>query len=78
MSKGRSNQSRSEAIATLSVSGLMKPLVPVASMNGLDGFTRQAARELSQYGIKVYSVDNISEKIAERVFALLDLQMEER
>jgi len=50
----------------------------VASMNGLDGLTRQAARELSQYGIKVYSVDNISEKIAERVFALLDLQMEER
>lgn len=50
----------------------------VASMNGLDGLTRQAARELGQYGIKVYSVANISEKIVERVFALLDLQMEER
>jgi 3-oxoacyl-[acyl-carrier protein] reductase len=50
----------------------------VASMNGLDGLTRQAARELGLHGIKVYSVANNSEKIVERVFALLDLQMEER
>jgi 3-oxoacyl-[acyl-carrier protein] reductase len=50
----------------------------IASMNGLDGLTRQAARELAPYGIKVYSVENIQEKIVERVFALLDLQKEER
>ena len=47
-------------------------------MNGLDGFTRQAARELSPYGIQVYLVENVSEKIVESVFALLDLQTEER
>jgi 3-oxoacyl-[acyl-carrier protein] reductase len=45
----------------------------VTSMSGLDGLTRQAARELSPYGIQVYSVDNLSEKIAERVLALFDL-----
>jgi NAD(P)-dependent dehydrogenase (short-subunit alcohol dehydrogenase family) len=45
----------------------------VASMNGLDGLTRQAAREFAPYGIKVYSVENIQEKIIERVFALPDL-----
>lgn len=50
----------------------------VASMDGLDGLTRQAAREFAPYGIKVYSVENIQEKIIERVFALLDLQKEER
>ena len=49
----------------------------VASMNGLDGLTRQAAREFAPYGIKVYSVENIQEKIIERVFALPDLQKEE-
>jgi 3-oxoacyl-[acyl-carrier protein] reductase len=50
----------------------------IASMNGLDGLTRQAAREFAPYGIKVYSVENIQEKIVQRVFALLDLQKEER
>ena len=50
----------------------------IASMNGLDGFTRRAARELSPYGIQVYSVENVPEKIVESVFALLDLPMEER
>jgi 3-oxoacyl-[acyl-carrier protein] reductase len=50
----------------------------VSSMNGLDGLTRQATRELGQYGIRVFAVENVSEKIVERVFALLDLQMEER
>ena len=49
----------------------------IATMNGLDGFTRQAARELNPYGIQVYSVINTSEKIVNTVFALLDLQMEE-
>lgn len=50
----------------------------VASMQGLEGFTRQAARELSPYGVGVYLVENTSEKIVEAVFALLDRQMEER
>jgi NAD(P)-dependent dehydrogenase (short-subunit alcohol dehydrogenase family) len=50
----------------------------VASMNGLDGLTHAAARELDPYGIRVYSVGNTSEKIVENVLALLDLrQMEE-
>ena len=50
----------------------------VVSMNGLDGLTRQAAREFAPYGIKVYLVENIQEKIIERVFALPELQKEER
>jgi 3-oxoacyl-[acyl-carrier protein] reductase len=50
----------------------------IATMNALDGFTRQAAHELSPYGIHVYSVEDIPEKIVESVFALLDLQIEER
>jgi NAD(P)-dependent dehydrogenase (short-subunit alcohol dehydrogenase family) len=45
----------------------------MASMSALDGFTRQAAREFSTYGIHVYSVEGIPEKIVEDVFALLDL-----
>jgi 3-oxoacyl-[acyl-carrier protein] reductase len=50
----------------------------IASMSGLEGLTHQAARELAPHGIQVYSVKNLSETVAERVFALLDLQMEER
>ena len=44
----------------------------VASMNGLDGLTRQAAPELALYGVQVYAIENISEKIVEQVFARLD------
>jgi NAD(P)-dependent dehydrogenase (short-subunit alcohol dehydrogenase family) len=44
----------------------------VASMQGLEGFTRQAARELKPYGIQVYAVENHSENIVESVFALFD------
>ena len=50
----------------------------LASMNGVEGFTREAARELSPYGVRVYLVENVSEKIVQNVFALLDLQMEEK
>jgi len=32
----------------------------------------QAARELSQYGIRVYAIENAGATIVERVFALLD------
>lgn len=49
----------------------------VASMNGLEGFTRQAARELSPYGIQVFAVENHSEKILESVFALFDSGVED-
>src|SRR6266508_1933545 len=44
----------------------------VASMNGLDGLTRQAAPELAPYGVQVYAIENISEKIVEQVFARLN------
>ena len=50
----------------------------IASMRGLDGFTRQAARELSPYGIQVYAIENVQGKIAEMILALLDLKMEAR
>ena len=50
----------------------------MASMSGLDGLARQARRELGPYGIRVYSLENVSEKIVERVFALLNSQMEAR
>ena len=43
----------------------------VASMNGLRGFTGQAARELGQYGIRVHAVTSDRDQIVEKVFALL-------
>jgi 3-oxoacyl-[acyl-carrier protein] reductase len=49
----------------------------VTSMSGLEAFTRQAARELKPFGIRVYSLVNISDKIVEQVFGLLDSEMEE-
>jgi len=50
----------------------------IASMRGLDAFTRQAARELSPYGVQVYAVENVQRKIVETIFALLDLRTEEQ
>jgi NAD(P)-dependent dehydrogenase (short-subunit alcohol dehydrogenase family) len=49
----------------------------LASMQGLAEFTRQAARELSPYGIRVYLVENAAEKVVRSVFALFDLKTEE-
>lgn len=43
-----------------------------ASMQGVNGFTRQAAQELSQYGIQVHAVENIQDTIVEKVLALFD------
>ena len=43
----------------------------VASMNGLKGLTRAAARELNPYGIHVYTVENRGDKIVASIFALL-------
>src|SRR5215212_7411438 len=50
----------------------------VASMNGLHGFTQEAARELEPHGVRVYAVENSSDKIVASVFALLSLQLEEQ
>lgn len=44
----------------------------VASMSGLRGFTRQAARELSPYNIRVYAVESDRESIVETIVALLE------
>jgi len=44
----------------------------VASMQGLTGFTRQAARELNPQGIHVYAVVNTSATIIASVFALFE------
>lgn len=44
----------------------------VASMSGLRGFTRQAARELSPYNIRVYAVESDREPIVETILALLE------
>ena len=43
-----------------------------ASMKGPEAMIYQAARALSQYGIRVYAIENAGATIVERVFALLD------
>lgn len=43
----------------------------VATMQGLAGFTGQAARELSPHGVRVHAVET-GAKIVENVFALLE------
>jgi NAD(P)-dependent dehydrogenase (short-subunit alcohol dehydrogenase family) len=44
----------------------------VASMSGLTGFTHQAMRELSPYGIRVYAVENRGDTIIANVLALFE------
>jgi 3-oxoacyl-[acyl-carrier protein] reductase len=44
----------------------------LASMHGLEGFARQAACELSPYGIQVHTIENSPETVVERVLALFD------
>ena len=44
----------------------------IASMNGLNGFTHQAARELSPHGIRVYAIENTWDTIIANVLALLE------
>jgi 3-oxoacyl-[acyl-carrier protein] reductase len=44
----------------------------IASMCGLEGLTRQAARELSPYGIQVHMVENHEDTVVENVFSFLD------
>ena len=50
----------------------------LASMHGLEEFARQAACELSPYGIQVHAVENSPETVIERVMALFDQQEEAR
>ena len=44
----------------------------ITSMQGLEAFTHQAARELSPHGIRVYAVENTGEKTIDAVLALLE------
>lgn len=44
----------------------------IASMSGLQGFTQQAARELTPYGIRVHAVDSGGGQVVGEVMALLD------
>ena len=48
-----------------------------ASMRGLEGFTRQAARELSPYGIRVHAVRTGRDRLLESVLELLADEKEE-
>ncbi len=43
----------------------------VATMQGLVGFTRQAARELNPHGVRVHAVET-GEDVVEKVFTLLE------
>lgn len=49
----------------------------VASMAGLRGFTRQAARELHPFGIRVHAVESTTGDVVEKVFELLGGKLEE-
>jgi 3-oxoacyl-[acyl-carrier protein] reductase len=49
----------------------------LASMQGLAEFTRQAARELSPYGLRVHLLESHPENIVGNVLALLAQQTEE-
>jgi NAD(P)-dependent dehydrogenase (short-subunit alcohol dehydrogenase family) len=59
-------------IVTESVGDEKKEAAFVASMSGLAGFTRQAARELNPHGIRVYAVENTRDTIIASVLALLE------
>jgi NAD(P)-dependent dehydrogenase (short-subunit alcohol dehydrogenase family) len=59
-------------LVTASVGDEKQEAAFVASMSGLAGFTRQAARELSPYGIHVYAVENTRDTIIASVFALFE------
>jgi NAD(P)-dependent dehydrogenase (short-subunit alcohol dehydrogenase family) len=43
----------------------------IASMSGLEGLSRQAARELSPYGIQVHAVETGSDQVLARIMELL-------
>ena len=59
-------------LVTASVGDEKQEAAFVASMSGLAGFTRQATRELSQYGIHIYAVENTRDTIIASVFALFE------
>jgi NAD(P)-dependent dehydrogenase (short-subunit alcohol dehydrogenase family) len=64
-------------LITESVRDESKEAAFVTSMNGLKGFTRQAARELRPYGIRVYAVQTAQDQVVENVLGLLS-QLEEK
>jgi 3-oxoacyl-[acyl-carrier protein] reductase len=77
-STGRLMRVRGEGVIinllTTNIPGMKAGASFIATMSGLEGFTRQAAAELNPYGIHVHAVENDSEVI-NRVMALL---MEEK
>jgi len=58
--------------------GTMTGAAFVASMLGLEGLTRQADRELSPYGIRVFAVESAGDRVVDRVMAVLAGVKEER
>lgn len=74
-SAGRVMQSQGSGViinlVTLSQESAGNDAAFVASMQGLAGFTSQAARELSPYGIHVHLVET-GEEAVEKVLALLE------
>lgn len=58
-------------LITESIRDESKEAAFVASMNGLKGFSHQAARELSPYGIHIYAVENAADTVVNKVFSLL-------
>lgn len=49
----------------------------IATMSGLEGLTRQAARELNPLGIRVHAVENTGEQIVDRVMERLPGEKED-
>jgi NAD(P)-dependent dehydrogenase (short-subunit alcohol dehydrogenase family) len=78
-SAGRVMQAAGGGVILNLIPPLQKPVVKetvagaafVASMMGLEGLTRQAAHELSPYGIRVHAVESGGDQVIERVMALL-------
>lgn len=74
-SAGRVMQSQGSGViinlVTLSQESAGNEAAFAASMQGLAGFTSQAARELSPYGIRVHLVES-GEEAVEKVLALLE------
>ena len=58
-------------LITTNQESVMREAAFVASMKGLIGFTRQAARELNPHGIQVHAVET-GEDVVEKVLGLLE------
>lgn len=60
------------SLITVSVRDENNEAAFVASMQGLQSFTQQAARELSPHSIRVYAIENTQATIAANVLALFE------